>query len=71
MSLYEIFSAAGAPYAAGLFEFPNAGVETRYANALKRFWETAELPAYDGGRLYPCGQHPFYFYGPIMAYCPH
>ena len=55
MSLFEIFSAVGEPFAAGLFEFPNAGVETRYANALKRFWETAELPAYVGGRLYPCG----------------
>ena len=70
MSAYQMFMDIGEYFAAGLFEFPEAGVETRYANALKRFWEQADLPEYDGGQLYPCGMHPFYAQK-NMAFRPH
>ena len=70
MSLYKEFMDIGEYYAAGLFEFPEAGVEERYANGLKRFFENARLPAYDGGALYPCGVHP-YSCQPDLALYPH
>lgn len=70
MSFYQLFEDIGEYYAAGLFELPEAGVETRYANALKHFWEMAELPAYDGGRLYPCGEHPYHAQKDLAFY-PH
>lgn len=70
MSLYRNFMEIGEFYAAGLFEFPEAGVEERHANALKRFWENAELPPYNGGQLYPWGVHP-YNAQPDLAMYPH
>ena len=54
MSKYEIFSSINEYYAAGLFELEDAGVITRYANGLKRFWENTALTPYNGGALYPC-----------------
>lgn len=59
MTLFDQFSAAGEPFAAGLFEFPDREPGPRYANALRRFWEATELTPYDGGMLYPCGKCTF------------
>ena len=56
MNKHELFNSINEPFAAGLFEFENAAAEIRYANALKRFWELAPMPKYDGGELYPCGK---------------
>ena len=59
MTKAELFTSIGEPFAAGLFELEGADPMLRYANALKRFWEQTELPAYDGGQLYPCGVSTF------------
>ena len=41
--------------AAGLFEQPERSLFYRKAVGLRRYYETCALPAYTGGRLYPCG----------------
>lgn len=61
MNVAELFNSIGEIYAAGLFELEGEAPIVRYANALKRFWEKAPIPDYDGGRLYPCGKNPFNF----------
>ena len=53
MTISELFTSIGEPFAAGLFELEGKAPMVRYANALKRFWEQTDLPAYDGGQLYP------------------
>ena len=70
MSLYETFLSLGETFAAGLFELDKEDPIPRYANALKRYWEKAELAPYDGGKLYPCGKHPFYI-DQGLAFAPH
>lgn len=70
MTKAEWFSQLGEPFAAGLFEFPEASPMVRYANALKRYWQEAELPGYDGGRLYPCGVSS-YMYDTSICVRPH
>lgn len=67
MNAAELFMSIGEPFAAGLFELENAAPVLRYANALKRFWENAALPPYDGGQLYPCGVVSFRFDRTIAA----
>lgn len=70
-TLFTLLLDADEPYAAGLFENPDANREIRYARAQQLFWERAELPEYDGGMLYPNGNYsgpgkyavyPFYPY---------
>jgi hypothetical protein len=70
MNACELFNSIGEPFAAGLFEFPDEAPIIRYSNALKRFWEIAEMPPYDGGMLYPCGVNPFN-YNRKMTVRPH
>ena len=70
MSTYELFLSINEPFAAGLFEFENESPEIRYANALKRFWELAPIPDYDGGELYPSGINIFNF-DLSIAFRPH
>lgn len=70
MKAFELFSSIGEPFAAGLFEFEGASPLVRYSNALKRFWESAEMPSYDGGKLYPCGENIFTYDKTLGAF-PH
>ena len=69
MNAYELFLSIGEPFGAGLFELDAAPI-IRYSNALKRFWEVAKMPDYDGGMLYPSGVHPFNF-NKDMSFRPH
>ena len=66
----ELFSSIGEHYAMGLFEFEGDAPIVRYANALKRYWEKAIFPPYDGGMLYPCGVNSFN-YDKNVAFRPH
>lgn len=43
------------PYAAGFYDSPQRSRFFRLARAQRRYWEKLQLPAYDGGTLYPCG----------------
>ena len=61
MSDFELFKSIGEPFAAGLFEFPEAAPMVRHSNALKLFWESCALPEYNGGMLYPCAVSSFNF----------
>ena len=70
MILSELFSSIGEHYAQGLFEFEGDAPIVRYANALKRYWEKAGFPSYDGGMLYPCGVNSFN-YDTSVAFRPH
>ena len=70
MSLFETFMSLGETFAAGLFELDKEDPMPRYANALKRFWENTEIAPYDGGKLYPCGKHPFNI-DQGLAFMPH
>jgi len=70
MNTSELFDSIHEPFAAGLFEDPDAPRIIRYANALKRFWEHTQLPPYDGGLLYPCGVSSFN-YDPEIIVHPH
>ena len=70
MNKYELFLSINEPFAAGLFELENESPEIRYATALKRFWESAPIPGYDGGELYPSGVNIFNFSTDI-AFRPH
>lgn len=70
MNKYELFLSINEPFAAGLFEFENEAPEIRYGNALKRFWEMASIPKYDGGEIYPSGKCIFNFDTKI-AFRPH
>ena len=54
------------PYAGGFYESPSRSRFFRFARAQRRFWEQMTLPAYDGGRLYPCGSK----YPANLAVCP-
>ncbi|MBE5766133.1 MAG: hypothetical protein E7335_02995 [Clostridiales bacterium] len=47
--------AMGEFYAAGLFEEPEKPRFKRFSRAMRRYLENYNLPAYDGGPLYPCG----------------
>jgi len=49
------FYSAHEPYAGGFFECPKRSRFFRFALAQRRYWENTPLPAYDGGKLYPCG----------------
>ena len=69
MHTFELFNSIGEPFAAGLFEL-DASPIIRYSNALKRYWETAKIPDYDGGLLYPCGVCAFKF-DESIAFRPH
>ena len=60
MTNYELFLSINEPFAAGLFELENASPMMRYANAYKRFFESAELTPYQNGRLYPAGENVCY-----------
>ncbi|MGI6691354.1 MAG: pyruvate formate lyase family protein [Christensenellales bacterium] len=53
---HELFQTISEPYAAGLFEMPEASLFERFARAQRRFWEACELDVYHGGWLYPCGK---------------
>lgn len=55
MDIYKEFLAAGEPLAAGLYENTERGLFYRKALGLRRYCESAPLPDYDGGRLYPSG----------------
>ena len=46
---------AGEFYAAGLLECPDKTLLWSFSHATAEFFKTCALPAYDGGRLYPCG----------------
>ena len=61
MTDYELFLSINEPFAAGLFEFAGASPMIRFANAHKRFWESAPMPSYDGGQIYPSGKNTFTF----------
>jgi hypothetical protein len=50
------FYKAGEFYASGFFENPERGRFFRFAHAQRTFWKNFEMPAYNGGNLYPCGQ---------------
>ena len=63
MTDHELFLSINEPFAAGLFELEGASPMIRFANALKRFWESAALPPYGSGRLYPSGRNIFTFCG--------
>ena len=70
MTPYELFLSIGEPFAAGLFEWEGEAPIVRYANALRRFFEHAKLPPYEGGMLYPQGLCPF-TYDKSVAVKPH
>lgn len=70
MTKFDLFNSINEYFAAGLFEFEGEAPIIRYSNALKRFWEMAEMPPYDGGMLYPCGLNPFN-YNRKMTVRPH
>lgn len=70
MTTYELFLSIGEPFAAGLFEWEGEAPIVRYANALRRFFEYAKLPPYEGGMLYPQGMCPF-TYDKSVAVKPH
>ena len=70
MNSYELFLSIGEPFAAGLFESDTDAPIVRYANALKRFYENASLPPYNGGELYPSGKCIF-TYDQSVAVMPH
>ena len=59
MNTSDLFNSIGEPFAAGMFEYESESPMIRYSNALRRFWEKADMPSYDGGMLYPSGVHPF------------
>ena len=59
MSLFESLYHAGEYFAAGLFEEPARGLFYRKALGLRRYFETAALPPYTGGHLYPSGGQHF------------
>lgn len=70
MDIYKTFLEAGEPLAAGLYEEPDRGLFYRKALGLRRFYESAPLFDYTGGRLYPSGPlysktavAPHYFHG--------
>ena len=70
MNISKLFASIGEHFASGLFEFENCNPRIRYANALKRYWEKAKFPSYDGGMLYPCGLNAFN-YDAEVAFRPH
>jgi hypothetical protein len=53
--LYTALRDAGEFYAAELVANTDRDPLYRYSRAAAAFFENAALPAYDGGRLYPCG----------------
>ncbi|MCL2813679.1 MAG: hypothetical protein FWD23_03675 [Oscillospiraceae bacterium] len=53
--IYKTFLKINEPYAGGFLEFPERGRFYKCARAQRRHWEFAEMPAYNGGMLYPCG----------------
>lgn len=53
--LYSALRDAGEYYAAELIVNTDREPLYRYSRAAAAFFENAALPAYDGGRLYPCG----------------
>jgi hypothetical protein len=59
MTNYELFLSLNEPFGAGLFEFEDSAPIIRYANALKRFYEVAPLPKYEGGNIYPSGRNSY------------
>ena len=61
MKASDLFFSINEPFAAGLFELEGDSPIPRYSNALKRFWEYAKLPPYQGGMLYPTGKCIFHF----------
>ena len=61
MKAAELFFSINEPFAAGLFELEGEAPVIRYSNALKRFWESAALPPYKKGMLYPAGKCIFHF----------
>jgi len=70
VKLYEFFESLGEPFAAGLFELEGEAPIIRYSNALKRYWEKADMPPYDKGMLYPCGVNVFNYDTSVM-FRPH
>jgi formate C-acetyltransferase len=54
-NLSQLFYDIGEPYAAGLFEDTEASSFARFSRAQRRHWETAPIPPYDGGQLFPSG----------------
>ena len=70
MKASDLFFSIHEPFAAGLFELEEAAPIVRYSNALKRFFELAELPPYRGGMLYPAGKCIFH-YDNSVAVQPH
>lgn len=60
MTDHELFLSINEPFAAGLFECPNASPMIRYAKAYKYFFESADIAPYESGRLYPAGVNSCY-----------
>ena len=54
-SMIQKLRDAGEHYAAGLLECPEKTPLWCFSHATAEFFKTCALPAYDGGRLYPCG----------------
>ena len=67
MKAAELFFSINEPFAAGLFELEGEAPVIRYSNALKRFWESATLPPYKKGMLYPAGKCIFHFDKDVAA----
>ena len=63
----ELLEKAGEYMAAGYMSAPAEPPLLRFCRALKRFYETCELPAYDGEALYPC-TGPLYEAGQAMTF---
>ena len=53
MSISDVFSEVGEPFAAGLFEEAAATYQARFARAFKRVIDAQEAPDYTSGQLYP------------------
>lgn len=58
---------AGEYMAAGYMSAPDEPPLLRFCRALKRFYETCDLPAYNGEPLYPC-TGSFYYSGQAMSF---
>lgn len=55
-----ILKAQGETFAAGFFAPERASIVMRYAMGYKNHFETGVLPPYQGTRMYPCGEKPFF-----------
>ncbi len=56
MDFFELYQSMGEHMAAGLYEDPDRSVFYRLSKGLRRYYETAALPTYEGTPLYPSGK---------------